>query len=112
MSDHAELMLYQQAQLLPETRRVEFMMAYQSQKRDRTIAFVLSFFLGYWGIDRFYVGQVPLGLAKLFTFGGFGIWWFVDLFLIMRAADNRNAEAVVKLSALYVPALPGAGKVA
>lgn len=106
MSNYPELMLYQQSQRLPDGRRGEFMMAYQSEKKDRATAFVLSFFLGWWGIDRFYLGQVALGLFKLLTFGGFGAWWFVDLFLIMGAADRRNADLVVQLAAMYVPALP------
>lgn len=107
MSDYAELMLYQQAQHLSDARRAEFVMAYQGQKKDRTIAFLLSFFLGTWGLDRFYLGQIGLGLAKVLTFGGLGIWWFIDLFLIMRAVDKRNAETVIRLSAMYMPALRG-----
>ncbi|HXX67120.1 MAG TPA: TM2 domain-containing protein [Polyangiaceae bacterium] len=106
MSDYAQLMLYQQAQHLPDARRAEFMMAYQAQRKDRAIAFLLSFFLGWWGLDRFYLGQVGLGLAKALSFAGFGLWWFIDLFLIMHAADRRNADTVVNLAAMYMPALP------
>lgn len=109
MSNYAELMLYQQAQRFPDARRAEFMMAYHGQKKDRAIAFLLSFFLGCWGVDRFYLGQIPLGLVKLLTFGGLGFWWFLDLFFIMSAADRRNADLVLKLSAMYAPALPEGG---
>lgn len=43
---------------------------------------MLSIFVGTLGIDRFYLGYVGLGLLKLFTAGGCGIWWLIDLILI------------------------------
>lgn len=40
---------------------------------------LLSFYLGIFGADRFFRGQPVLGLAKLMTFGGFGFWYLADL---------------------------------
>jgi TM2 domain-containing membrane protein YozV len=108
MSDPTELMMIHALNQVPENRRTEFQLGYLSRRRDRTTAFVLSFFLGYWGVDRFYLGQVGLGLGKLFTFGGLGLWWFIDLFLIMGAADEHNRRALWVLNAMYAPQLgPG-----
>ena len=59
-------------------------------KRERDVAWIISFFFGAFGADRFYVGNVALGVFKLITFGGFGIWWLIDLFLIRRAAELAN----------------------
>jgi TM2 domain-containing membrane protein YozV len=42
------------------------------------IGTLISWTLGYIGADRFYKGEVGLGVVKLLTLGGFGIWWIVD----------------------------------
>lgn len=87
-------------QRIPSSRRLEFQMAYDSQKKDGTTAFLLSLFLGFLGIDRFYSGQTVLGILKLITFGGFYIWWFIDLFLIKSAIEKHNLETIQHLSML------------
>lgn len=56
--------------------------------RNHTTALVLSIFLGWLGVDRFYVGHTGLGLLKLFTLGFYGIWWIIDI--ILFATKNIN----------------------
>jgi len=58
----------------------------QIVERNFVLALLLSIFLGWLGIDRFYVNHVGLGLLKLFTVGGFGIWWIIDI--VMFATKN------------------------
>lgn len=47
--------------------------------KDKGTLILLSCF-GVFGLDRFYRGQTGLGLAKLITMGGCGIWSVIDLF--------------------------------
>ena len=48
----------------------------------------MSVAFGGFGVDRFYFGQIGLGIFKLLTLGGFGIWWFIDIILIALKKIN------------------------
>lgn len=67
-------------------------MAGGEQKQWMT-ALLLSLLLGGLGADRFYLGYTGLGIAKLLTFGGCGIWSIIDLIMIatgkMTDAEGR-----------------------
>jgi hypothetical protein len=54
-------------------------------------ALLLAIFLGALGVDRFYVGHIGLGILKLVTCGGLGIWALIDLVLIaMDKVRDKN----------------------
>ena len=56
------------------------------------LALVMSIFFGTLGIDRFIMGHIGLGILKLITAGGLGIWWLVDVILIATRYQFRNVN--------------------
>ena len=56
-----------------------------SESSDKKIlpAFILCWFLGVFGVHRFYVGKVGSGVVQLLTLGAFGIWTFVDFIMLL-----------------------------
>ena len=59
------------------------------------MTFISALFLA----DRFYLGYAGLGILKVITLGGFGIWWLIDLYYIvtgkMKDSQGRPMETVL-----------------
>ncbi len=86
--------IHDRLQNLPDEK---FNMIYAIEQKNPTIALVLSLLLGCYGIDRFYTGHIGLGVGKLLTCGGFGIWAIVDWFLICKATKKANYEKLSQM---------------
>ena len=59
--------------------------------KSKGTAYLLLIFLGAFGAHCFYLGKIGKGILYLFTFGLFGIGWFVDLFTLGGQVDTYNA---------------------
>lgn len=60
------------------------------QFKDPTTSLIVSILAGGLGIDRFLIGDTGLGIGKLLTCGGLGVWTIVDWFLIQAATREKN----------------------
>lgn len=53
-----------------------------NRKVNWILTLIMSIIFGTLGVDRFIMGHIGLGILKLVTLGGCGIWWLVDIILI------------------------------
>ena len=82
---------------LDDTSRVVFQTQYSSEKKSRGVTTILAVMFGF---DRFYLGQIGLGIFKWLTIGGLFVWWFIDIFTAAGRADefNRNKAREIAIS--------------
>jgi len=59
---------------------------------------LLCFFLGAFGIHRFYVGKVGTGILMLLTLGGLGIWTLIDFIIIVTGSFKDGSGLFIKAS--------------
>lgn len=62
----------------------------RTRRKSQFVAYFLSLFGGYFGFDRFYLGNPIDGMLKLITLGGFGVWWLADIVKIGSAPTYAN----------------------
>ena len=63
---------------------------------SRLIAFLLALFLGFLGAHRFYVGKVGTAVLMIITLGGLGVWWLIDVIMILLGGFRDKAGLPVK----------------
>jgi hypothetical protein len=63
--------------------------------RSRLAAALLCWFLGIFGVHRFYVGKVGTGIAMFFTLGGLGVWALIDFIVILVGSFKDKEERVL-----------------
>jgi ribosomal protein L40E len=63
----------------------------ETPQREWLVTLLLCFFLGVFGVHRFYTGHTGIGIAQLLTFGGCGIWALID-FIIILAGNFTDAQ--------------------
>lgn len=63
-----------------------------TQFKDPTTLLIVSLLAGGLGIDRFMLGDTGVGVGKLLTCGGMGIWTIIDWFSIQKLTREKNLQ--------------------
>ncbi len=66
--------------------------------KDPTTLLIISIFLGALGVDRFMLGEIGLGVLKLLTLGGCGIWTIIDWFTVMNRTKEKNFQVFLSVA--------------
>lgn len=65
-------------------------------KKNRTVALLLVIMLGWMGGHRFYANKVGTGLLMMFTMGGFGLWYFIDMVMVALGAFQDKDDLPIR----------------
>lgn len=69
--------------------------------KEPFVGLLLGLFFGVLGVDRFYKGDIGLGIVKLLLcWLTFGVWWLVDLFLVYKGIKKDNLQKITQVLAL------------
>jgi len=77
---------------MTDQQKMLFRTQYDSVRKDRGTILILSVLFGTLGVDRFMIGDIGMGLLKLFTAGGCCVLWLIDIFLIRGKVDDYNRK--------------------
>lgn len=64
----------------------------KTKKVNKWISWILCFYLGYFGVHKFYEGDNKMGIIYLCTIGLFGIGWIIDLIMILTKPNPYYVE--------------------
>ena len=69
----------------------------KTSEKNFIVLILLSVFVGGLGVDRFYLGKIGTGILKLITLGGLGLWWLIDIILIVTGNATDKQGNVIKV---------------
>ena len=90
--DFAQMQIREKLETMDESRESMLM---ATPWKSPMATFLFAFLLGGFGADRFYLGETGLGVLKLLTCGGAGIWALIDLFTALGRAKTYNLNMLM-----------------
>lgn len=66
--------------------------------QNPTTVLLIAIFLGW---DRFWLGEIGLGILKIMTAYGCGIWWLIDIFTAQNRTRKYNYKKFTEMVMMY-----------
>ncbi len=87
---------------LPDDQQAAFLVQYNANRRNPTLAVLLALFLGGIGAHKFYLGQTGTGILYLVFFWTYipTILGFIEAFTISRTVIRKNRKVAREVLAL------------
>lgn len=64
--------------------------------KSRLAVTLLAFFLGEFGVHRFYLGKIGTGILMILTIGGLGVWALIDFIMAVAGVMKDKEGNVIK----------------
>lgn len=72
----------------------KFLLVQSVGLKDPTTILLIAIFLGW---ERFFLDDIGLGILKILTCQGFGIWWLIDIFTASDRTKDYNYKKFMSL---------------
>ncbi len=79
---------------LDDTKKMIFQSQYGSERKDRGTAVILALLL----YDRIWLGDTAMGILKIITAGGCGLWGLIDIFTAGARCDDYNRRKAEEIA--------------
>jgi Predicted membrane protein len=85
------------AQFCPKCGAAQTMVRSNTVNKEWIITLILCVLVGEFGIHRFYHGKIGTGILQLITLGGLGVWYLIDLVMVVceRFKDKNGAYITI-----------------
>lgn len=79
----------------------QFEILCETKLKKTNLSVILALLFGMYGADRFYLGSITVGLVKIFTLGGFGIVYILDIFTAKKRTYEYNYASFMQIISPY-----------
>lgn len=112
ITDDEQLHIAQLLTGMTEEQAEQFARVYRTRRKDPTVTLLtaLLVFIGFGGINRFYLGQIGMGLLYFLTLGVCVIGSVVDMFNHKKLTARYNIEQAEEVAMMIRGAFPDAAR--
>ena len=94
LQDHIPITVKSTLAKMSNDEQAMFQSEFERKKKSTGVMVILAIF---FPIQLFLLGEIALGVLFLFTWGGLGIWWIIEIFITPRRVRNYNKDIATEI---------------